>query len=371
MTDSNNDHGHDDHGKGHAPFIAHHFDDARQQFDAGKLGIWVFLVTEILFFSGLFCAYVLYRNSNPEIFYEAHFQLDKVLGGANTIVLLFSSLTMALAVRASQLGQKSVVIVNLLITMVCASIFLGVKAVEYSHKWDEGILTRGYFAFSGTPHHAASDNMFGISDYLLILSIVPAILLVVFLAIGIIYKATNVPKKAQFFIYLSIMMAGYFLGALAGKIYMDVKPVSDHGGDSHNKVAHADEHDESHDHEDGEHPDEDHKDANAGETKDGETRGGETKDGETKDGDTDVTEPVALTEKQRRVGIFFSIYYCMTGLHAVHVIGGMIALSWLLWRSINGHWRPDYYGPVDYVGLYWHLVDLIWIYLFPLLYLIK
>jgi cytochrome c oxidase subunit 3 len=78
------------------------------------------------------------------------------------------------------------------------------------------------------------------------------------------------------------------------------------------------------------------------------------------------------TEGGRRpqIGVFFSIYYCMTGLHAVHVIAGMIALSWLYLRCLKAHWRPDYFGPVDYVGLYWHLVDLIWIYLFPLLYLI-
>ena len=164
---------HDHHN--HGPFIAHHFDDPRQQFDAGKLGIWVFLVTEILFFSGLFCAYVLYRNSNPDIFYQAHFQLDKVLGGANTIVLLFSSLTMAIAVRASQLGQKNVLITNLVLTMVCAAVFLGVKAVEYSHKWDEGILTRGYFTFDPDAAHHASG---GISKYLIMLSIVPGLLLV-------------------------------------------------------------------------------------------------------------------------------------------------------------------------------------------------
>ena len=71
------------------------------------------------------------------------------------------------------------------------------------------------------------------------------------------------------------------------------------------------------------------------------------------------------------IGTFFSIYYCMTGLHAIHIIGGIIALAWLYWRSLAGHWRPDYFGPVDFVGLYWHLVDLIWIYLFPLLYLIE
>ncbi|MEO1865952.1 MAG: cytochrome c oxidase subunit 3, partial [Pseudomonadota bacterium] len=72
----------------------------------------------------------------------------------------------------------------------------------------------------------------------------------------------------------------------------------------------------------------------------------------------------------RDVGIFFSIYYCMTGLHAIHIIAGIIALAWVYWRCLLGHWRTDYFGPVDYVGLYWHLVDLIWIYLFPLLYLI-
>ena len=71
------------------------------------------------------------------------------------------------------------------------------------------------------------------------------------------------------------------------------------------------------------------------------------------------------------IGTFFSIYYCMTGLHAIHIIGGIIALAWLYWRSLAAHWRPDYFGPVDFVGLYWHLVDLIWIYLFPLLYLIE
>ena len=72
----------------------------------------------------------------------------------------------------------------------------------------------------------------------------------------------------------------------------------------------------------------------------------------------------------RDIGIFFSIYYCMTGLHAIHILGGIAALGWIFYRALAGHWRPDYFGPVDYVGLYWHLVDLIWIYLFPMLYLI-
>lgn len=74
---------------------------------------------------------------------------------------------------------------------------------------------------------------------------------------------------------------------------------------------------------------------------------------------------------ENKIGTFFSIYYCMTGLHAFHIIGGIIFLAWLLFRSLRKDWRSDFYGPVEYVGLYWHLVDLIWIYLFPLFYLIN
>src|SRR5579862_7564183 len=99
-------HGHDDHEHEHPKFLAHHFDTPQQQFDAGKLGIWLFLTTEILLFSGLFCAYSVYRANHPEIFEYAHLYLNKNLGAINTVVLLFSSLTMAWGVRAAQLGQK-------------------------------------------------------------------------------------------------------------------------------------------------------------------------------------------------------------------------------------------------------------------------
>ena len=129
----------------HDPFIAHHFESAEQQFDSGKLGIWIFLVTEVLFFSGLFVAYTLWRLHHPEIFQQAHHFLDKNLGALNTIVLLFSSLTMALGVHAAQNGDNKKCGMYTLITMVCAAIFLGVKAVEYSHKWDMGILVRSAF----------------------------------------------------------------------------------------------------------------------------------------------------------------------------------------------------------------------------------
>jgi cytochrome c oxidase subunit 3 len=90
------------------------------------------------------------------------------------------------------------------------------------------------------------------------------------------------------------------------------------------------------------------------------------------DGAATATEPAGSTAPlDKSLGVFFSIYYCMTGLHAVHIIAGIIALAWIFYRSLAAQWRPDYFGPVDFVGLYWHLVDLIWIYLFPLMYLIR
>src|SRR3982750_682891 len=119
--------GHDDHGHGAYPFLQHHFDTPQQQFDAGKMGIWVFLVTEVLFFSGLFCAYAVYRSTHPEIFIYAHHFLDKPWGMVNTIVLLFSSLTMAWGVRCAQTNNKNGTVLCLAITLICAFIFLGVK----------------------------------------------------------------------------------------------------------------------------------------------------------------------------------------------------------------------------------------------------
>src|SRR3954465_1359092 len=94
-----------DHAHPHPKFLAHHFDPPLQQFESGKLGVWLFLTTEILLFSGLFCAYSIYRALHPEIFGFAHEYLNKWYGALNTIVLIFSSFTMAWAVRASQLGE--------------------------------------------------------------------------------------------------------------------------------------------------------------------------------------------------------------------------------------------------------------------------
>lgn len=233
---------HDDHHGHHDPHLAHHFESHEQQFDSGKLGIWLFLVTEVLFFSGLFVFYILYRFLHPEVFEYAHHFLDKKLGAVNTIVLLFSSLTMAWAVRCAQLNQRKGLIVTLIITLVCAGAFMVVKYFEYTHKFHNGTVPAGLYSFDPTSEE--------------------------------------------------------------GKIE------AEHVG-------------------------------------------------------------VAGEEVPKNVGVFFSIYFCMTGLHGIHIVAGMIAITWLLVRAFKGHFNENYFGPVDFVGLYWHLVDLIWIYLFPLLYLIN
>jgi cytochrome c oxidase subunit 3 len=338
---------------GHGAFIAHHFDSAEQQYDSGKLGIWLFLVTEILFFSGLFCAYTLYRAHHPEIFVEASTFPDKVLGGINTIVLLFSSLTMALAVRYAQLVDRKKVVINVVITMVCAAVFLGIKAVEYSHKWDEGIFVRGYF-------HLHEHIGHGISSYLVMFSVPFAVLLIASLVGAVAFRARGNQQMFVFFLSLAIMFVGYFLGAVGGKLYMNAKSGADEaavaaalgeapGATEHTEPSVADGH--------------------------AATPGSEHQSPQADTHDAEGSAPATISHGPARlnpdIGIFFSIYYCMTGLHAFHVFGGMVALSWILYRSIFNHWRADYYGPVDFVGLYWHLVDLIWIFLFPLLYLIN
>ena len=354
----------------HDPFIAHHFESAEQQFDSGKLGIWIFLVTEVLFFSGLFVAYTLYRIHHPEIFAQAHHFLDKNLGAMNTIVLLFSSLTMALGVHAAQNGDNKKCGIYTLITMVCAAMFLGVKAVEYSHKWDMGIFVRS--TFNLTDHHSA-----GISPYLIYLSVIPTLLLVGFIGASIFSKMTEKDLLSKFFGGMAITVGGYFLGAMVGLGFMALT-AKDDGGHANREVSASplvlqaltiDEDEKQEDEKKGDHAQED-GDHGGAEEHAGDEHAGE----DHAHGDDDHAHGGHKESNKdpmdRDVGTFFSIYYCMTGLHAIHIIGGIIALAWVFWRSLALHWRPDYFGPVDYVGLYWHLVDLIWIYLFPLLYLI-
>ena len=338
-------HAHGEHADGHGehahmPFQAHHFDDPEQQFDAGKLGMWIFLVTEVLFFSGMFCAYSVYRSLPPEVGPFASQFLNPMLGAVNTCVLLFSSLTMAWGVRCAQLRQRTGLIICLATTLGCAAMFLGIKAVEYTHKWDMGLLPAGFYESQYLPseHHHT-----GLSSWLVRLSVIPAILTV---SMAVWYLVTLVRgQKRHSEIAGPLLITGlcYFLGAYIGITIQNLEApdyaVSSH--DSHvASIAGGAEHAVS---------------SSLAEPADRQP------------GDPTAEE----IDQAGGAGLFFSIYYCMTGVHAIHILGGMVVLTWLLVRATKDHFNEQYFGPVDYVGLYWHLVDLIWIYLFPLLYLIK
>lgn len=210
--------------RSHPPHLAHHFSEVEQQRESAKLGMWIFLLTEILLFGGLFVFYAIYRAWHPDMFHNAHKFLDVTLGTINTFVLISSSVTMALAIRSIQTGNRRQAIINLVITLAFACTFLVIKYIEYSHKIHLGQLPGTLYTFTGV-------------------------------------EGTN-PH------------------------------------------------------------------------------------------------------------IFFSIYFIMTGLHGLHVLAGMGAISWVLVKTIKGRFSPEYYTPLEMTGLYWHLVDLIWIYLFPLLYLV-
>jgi cytochrome c oxidase subunit 3 len=204
--------------------VAHQFDTREQQKEAVTLGMWAFLTTELLFFGGLFTAYLIMRVKWPAAFAVASGEMDVLLGGLNTAVLLTSSLTMALAVRAAQTGRSKLSLVLILATMVFGITFLGVKGIEYHHKFVEGLFPGADFRFEG--------------------------------------------------------------------------PLS------------------------------------------------------------------------KQVEVFFSIYFMMTGLHALHMIIGVGIMAVIAWMTFKGKFSPRYYAPVEVSGLYWHFVDIIWIFLFPLLYLI-
>jgi cytochrome c oxidase subunit 3 len=218
-------------------FLQPHFETLGAQHEATKLGLWLFLASEVLFFTGLFTAYGVYRANHQDLFAYAQHFLDWRMGALNTAVLVSSSLSAAWSVRAAQLGDRRTLMRTLALTLVLAGAFMVVKYFEYSHK----------------------------------------------LAHGVGWGAACQPDPE-------------FLASLP--------------------------------------------------------------------------EAVRALAVPDRLGTFFAIYYLMTGLHGIHVLVGMGLYVWLLRRAARGDFGPGYYGPVDAVALYWHLVDIIWIFLFPLFYLI-
>ena len=413
-ADTEHAHGHDDH---HGPaWLAHHFDTPEQQFDSGKLGIWLFLVTEVLFFSGMFCAYAMFRALRPEVFEGCSQFLNTKLGAINTGVLLFSSLTMAWAVRCSQTEEHKKLTGMIAATLSCAMIFLGVKAIEYSHKWGMGLLPPRWFFYNAENPHPTAEQLgqmgfspsatYFLQNSLYFICIPFALALVGVLIWLIISKIRGNEFHYECAKPLSVVCLSFFIGVGLGMVLESGESHAEHG-DGHAAVAHADgTHDGDHDHGAGEHGSDDHAhaddahatvglvDADAGDLDVLErlatdaTNTGLKDDvaarmrqqemaagGFNYDSTDDSAAIVQDVEKEfltkPRAGVFFSIYYCMTGIHAIHILGGIGVLVWLLIRSVRQDFNKQYFGPVDYVGLYWHLVDLIWIYLFPLLYLIR
>lgn len=290
-----------EHDAHHDPNLAHHFETPEQQFDSGKLGIWLFLTTEILLFSGLFCAYAVYRANHPEIFEFAHLYLDKYLGAINTVVLIFSSFTMAWAVRAAQMGHKKALVNLLIITLLCGFAFMGIKSKEYYDKYKHGTLWGPLYnphALPGKEHkteHAAAGEAHAAAAQ-------PA-------APAAPAGAAGAARDAR--------------GLLQEQSTLPPAAVGPTGlnpqWESSNKAHHE---------------------------------------------GWEGPEPA-------NVQTFFGIYFVMTGLHGLHVLAGMgVIFFYCLLPAMKGKYGPHYFNPVDFCGLYWHLVDLVWIFLFPLLYLI-
>jgi cytochrome c oxidase subunit III len=260
-------HGGDGHHGGHAPHVAHQFEDIEQQNESYIVGMWTFLVTEIMFFGALFLALSLYRAAYAEDFHIAHTALDIKLGMTNTLVLLTSSVFMALAVRGAQLGDRVKTQFWIGLTILCAFAFLGIKAIEYTAEFKD--------------HHFPGPT----------------------------FNADELVKKAE----------------------EEDKRTGHTGIHSTSPIA-------------------------AGVSPPALTATGNGYD------------PQHLTVDPKQ--LFFSLYFIMTGLHGIHVIIGIVLLGTLFFMVKFRHPAVEYFMPVELAGLYWHFVDIVWIFLFPLIYLI-
>lgn len=404
------DHGH---GHGHSPFIQHHYDDAQHQFDSGKLGIWLFLAQEVLFFSALFVAYVLYRYHHPEIYSYAHKYLDVKYGAINTAVLIFSSLTAAWAVRCAQLNQRRGLILCIVVTIACACGFLCIKYIEYSHKVHEHILFGRYFdpcVSSGGKELLTKNNKCAGTKSTVVWDYgtgVPSA--------GCLKDIDQDPREEGVQADCVVKEFGVTGGEAKG-----AKPVKTFRRDITEKCAEEGPESLALHHEGGGEAGAKHTQAkypcwrpayqpavckkdvgilveygDHAEREDvlikAECKGppkaadaGDLladKEQHLELGRAAIHPRHQLTEHEEQeletmgpppehTNMFFSIYFAMTGLHGIHVLFGIGVFTWLLIRSIKGQFTPEYFGPIDYAALYWHIVDLIWIFLFPLLYLI-
>jgi cytochrome c oxidase subunit 3 len=338
-------HAHDHHHGAPQP-LSPQFEDIDQQNESYIVGMWTFLVTEIMFFGALFFTYSLYRTLYFDAWVDAHKFLDILWGTLNTFILLTSSLTMVLAVWAAQQGKKWLMISMLAVTILCSFGFLGIKYIEYSAKFEEKLFPGKNF------------------DYV---------------------TANRMYKEHH--------GAGHVKGVAESPATADEA----HGDESHTDDSHAGEAkaEESHSetashgeagHGDGEHGDGGHGNKLHGKTEIGMLMSKKTNfDNQPKEGFNGMmaepTQAIALanTDREaqkeaargRRAQLFFSVYFAMTGLHGVHVLVGILMMSVIIWMRVVDHIAVKDYMPTELVGLYWHFVDIVWIFLFPLMYLIS
>ncbi|MFO0961831.1 MAG: cytochrome c oxidase subunit 3 [Phycisphaerales bacterium] len=317
MTADHHDAGAQDghgHGHGHSPHLAHHFDSMEQQFDSAKLGIWLFLATEVLFFGGLFVAYGILRMRFPEVFSYCSHYLDTMMGGINTCVLIISSVTMALAVRFAQTSNKRGLIVCLVLTFMGAVGFLVIKYFEYTHKIHEHLVWGPTFY---VPPETAEGKAESAE-----LAKAPVI-------------STTIEVKDP---------TPFAIPALAPRPAVETSAIKP-AAKGPSGIARAEE--------SGKQP--------------AEHAHGAAPDAQAQ---THPTMHLADPNMPPNSHLFFGIYFAMTGLHGIHVIVGMVVIGWLIWRAMRNDFSSQNYTAVDAGGLYWHIVDLIWIFLFPLFYLI-
>ena len=299
-------------------FLGHHWENPQQQFEAGKLGMWLFLATEVLLFGGLFVGYSVWRGNHPELFQFGSKYLNTAMGATNTVVLICSSLTMAWAVTAAQQNKQKLLKIMLTLTLAGAMAFLVIKYFEYTHKFNEGIYPGiSFYQQPGEKSHYwdQSTEAFARPTWT-----IPV--------------ANTVPDMTMPMSEMSTVAA-----AAAGPAGFNAGALET--AESGEAPVHAP------------------------------TPGVATHDAPGEH--ADVVQPTHHLQdplRPRDAHMFFNIYFMMTGLHGIHVLMGIFLIGWLLYRANKGEFSDKYFTPIDLGGLYWHVVDLIWIFLFPLFYLI-
>lgn len=317
------------HDHDHPPHLAHHWETSQQQFEAGKLGMWLFLATEVLLFGGLFCGYTAWRFHHPEMFRFGSQFLDTRMGAINTAVLIASSMTMAMAVTFAQKGRQKALVICLVLTLMGAFGFLVIKYFEYSHKFHEGYFPGMAFYEKHELAHTWDPELPIAAGEITAVDTAaraPRTGEDIGLPAGVPVEVSTVGPPAQ------------APGGLNEGVLAEMETAYRAGDEPALEMtagSHDDERHETHVHT-GEH----------------------------------FPHPLQDPQRPANAHMFFNIYFMMTGLHGVHVLLGAGVIVWLIVLSLKGRFGPEYFTPVDLGGLYWHVVDLIWIFLFPLFYLI-